>query len=56
MWTDDEGMGPLVVSARMRHRDPILDHPSQVRVHWARVGVFAIGILLWVPILYWICT
>jgi hypothetical protein len=53
----DQEWETLPMSARMRHRDPILDHPNhQVRVHWARVAVFAIGILFWVPILYWICA
>lgn len=54
----DSEWGSLEMSARMRHRDPLLDHTGadrQVQVRWDRVLVFSIGILLWVPILYWAC-
>lgn len=54
----DSEWGSLKMSARMRHRDPLLDRTGadrQVQVHWDRVIVLSLGILLWVPILYWAC-
>ena len=51
----DSHQGSLVVSARMRHRDPILDPESGPRPWWGLVITIGSGLLLWLPILYVAC-